>query len=511
MSKPERIVLINTKEDKSKAFDAVMRGVDLLANAVKQTLGPYGRNFILEKNGGKITNDGISIAREIQARNEVEDMALRLVRESAIKTNEDCGDGTTTATTLAQAILQECSQYMARAGSFTRRSVMSLKRDIEKECVMVLEELKKLATPIESREQLIEVARVSVEDENLATLIGTAQWDLGPLGVIIPEENTEPVCEVERVMGIRIDNGVGTSMVFNDHEKHRLYVKNVPVFLTNHTLQSIPDALESAINSFIHAGQKEIVIVAKAYTSDVIRVLMENANKPGGVKIYPMQAPYINQREIFKDLEAALGGRYIHDEGASMDSVTPADFGLASIVIGEMYTARFVGQNDEATMKRVADRLEVVKGELKGEPSKFQKKALEARISQMENGFALLKIGSTSDTNRKYLFDKAEDAVNTVRSALQEGTVQGAGLAYKTISESLPDDSLLKKPLLAPYNQIMENAGETFEVEPWVRNSLKVDRVALENACRTASTLVTVGGVVVMEKPKSLDMLLNNK
>ena len=164
MSKPERKVVINTKEDRSRAFDAVMRGVDLLADAVKQTLGPYGRNFILEKTGGKITNDGISIAREIQAKDEVEDMAVRLVREAAIKTNDDAGDGTTTATTMAQAILHGCSKYMARTGQIGTKSVMDMKRSIEADCVKAVEALKKLAKPITTEDELVEVARVSVEN-----------------------------------------------------------------------------------------------------------------------------------------------------------------------------------------------------------------------------------------------------------------------------------------------------------------------------------------------------------
>lgn len=508
MSRPEKIVSINTKENKAEAFDRIMRGVNLLCDAVRQTLGPFGRNFIIEKSGGRITNDGITIAREIQARDEIEDLAIRVVRESAIKTNDDAGDGTTTATTLTQAILSECAKYMARGGQFARRSVIALKKQIEKECAEVVEKMREVATPIKTKEQLIEVARVSVEDEELAKLIGTAQWDLGTNGVIVPEENTEPQTTVEKVRGIRIDNGVGTAVVFNDAEKQRLYVKNVPVFLTNHTLQEIPSELESCINSFIQAGQKEIILVAKAYTSEVIRVLVDNANKPGGVKIYPMQAPYVNQREIMKDLEATLGGRYLDDEGAELSSVTPEDFGLASLVIGYRYSAHFVGQQTPATDTRVQMRLEKLKQELRGEPSKFQKKALETRIAQLENGFALLKVGSTSDADRKYKLDKVEDAVNTVRSAFQEGTVPGAGLVFKTISEGMPDDAILKTPLLAPYRQIMENAGETFEVEPWVRNSLKVDRVALENACQVAATLITVGGAVAQEKVKPIDQLL---
>lgn len=502
MSKPEKVISINTEESKSEAFDRIMRGVNLLADSVKQTLGPYGKNFLIEKSGGRITNDGITIAREIQAKDEIEDLGLRTVREAAIKTNEDAGDGTTTATTLTQAILKECSQFMARGTQFARRSVVSLKSQIEKEYKEAVEELKAMAKPIETKEELIQVARVSVEDEELAELIGSAQWDLGKDGIIIPEENPEPVCSVERIHGIRIDNGLGTSMVMNDVEKQRLVVENVPVLLTNYTLQTL-GPLGRVIQALVDKGQTEIVLLARAFSSEAIQQVMENHNR--GIKLYPMQAPYVNQREVFKDLESVLGGRYIHDESTTLDSVTVNDFGLAKKVIGYRYSAIFTGEGKE---EKVQERIETLKKEMEGEPSKFQKRALSERIAQMENGFALLKIGSLSDTDRKYKFDKAEDAVNTVRSAMQEGTVPGAGLAMKAVSEKMPEDSLLKKPLMAPYEQIMENAGGEFEIEPWVRNSLKVERVALENAAKIAATLVTAGGAIATEKIKPIDQLL---
>jgi chaperonin GroEL len=501
--KPDKIVSINTEENPSEAFERMMRGVDLLANTVKQTIGPFGKNVLLEKSGGRITNDGLTIAREIQAKDEVEDLALRIVREAAIKTNEDAGDGTTTATILAQAILHACIPFMARGTQLAKKSVMSLKRQIEKETMDAIEELKKMAKPVETEEQLIEVARVSVEDEELASLIGKAQWELGKEGVIIPEENPEPVCTVERIQGIRIDNGAGTSMVFNDPERQRLVVENAPVLLTNYTLNSLAP-LQKVLQQLVEKGKTDIVIFARAFSSEAIQQVMENHNR--GIKIYPMQAPYVNQREVFKDLEAVLGGYYIHDETNTLDSVRVSHFGNVKKLIGYRYSAVLTGEGKE---DKVTARIEHLKKEIEGEPSKFQKKAIEARIAQLENGFALLKIGSLSDSDRKYKFDKAEDAVNTVRSALQEGTVPGAGQAMKTIADNMPDDALLKRPLQAPYDIIMGNAGGEFEIEPWVRNSLKVERVALENAAKVAAALVTAGGVVATEKIRPLDQLLD--
>lgn len=502
MSKPEKIVCINTTESPSEAFDRVMRGVNLLADAVRSTLGPWGKNFILEKSGGRITNDGISIAREIQSKDEIEDLAIRIVRESAIKTNEDAGDGTTTATTLTQAILKEAGRLIARKNVMAKESVMSLKRRIERECTEVLLKLEAMATPIETKEQLIEVARVSVEDEELARLIGEAQWELGKDGMIVVEETPELVCSIERIHGVRIDNGLGTSMVMNDQERQRLVLDDVPVILTNYTLETLTPVAH-VIQELVNQGKSNIVIVAKAFSSEAIRLCMENHSR--GIKIYPLQAPYVNQREVMKDLASVLGGRYIHDEDSTLDEMTISDVGTAKKVIGYRYSAIFTGDRD------VSLRVDTLKKELEGEPSKFAQKALEQRLAQLENGFALLKIGSTSDIDRKYRFDKAEDAVNTVRSALQEGTVPGAGLALKAISDEMEDGAILKRPLLAPYKQIMENGGMTeMEVEPWVRNSVKVERTAILNACRIAQDLVTVGGAIAQERIKPIDQLLKN-
>lgn len=496
--KPERIVVYNTKEEPSRAFDKIMAGVNLLADPVKQTLGPYGRNFMLEK-GLKITNDGVSIAKEIQAKDEVEDLALRIAREATVKTNEDAGDGTTTATTFVQAILKECAQYIGRIGA---RSVISMKQEIERDIPIVIEKLRAMATKIKSEEQLTEAVMVSVEDRELATLIAKAQWDLGADGHIVVEENTDPVCLIEKIQGVRIDNGLGTSMVMNDLERQRLALENVPVLLTNHVLKSLAP-ITPVLEDIYKQGRREIVLVCRAYTNEVLQHMMENAKK-GGIRIYPLNAPYVNQREVMKDLQSILGGRYIHDEASPLESVQPHDLGTASNVVGYRYSATFTGTRD------CSDRVAEIKKEIKGEASKFQKKMLEQRLSQLTNGFALLKIGSLSDVDRKYKFDKAEDACNTARSALQEGTVPGAGQAFKMIAEELPEDSLLKKPLMAPYLQIMENAGGEFTVEPWVRNSLKVDRVAFENAAKVASDILTTCGAIVTEKQKPIDHLIRH-
>jgi len=502
MSKPEKIISLNNIDNPTEAFDRVMRGVDMLANPVKLTIGPWGNNVMIEKSGGRITNDGITVARQVQSKDEIEDLAIRVVREGAIRTNDEAGDGTTTATVLTQAILKEAKSRMKKKGIVGGESVMSMRNKIQKESEEVIEKLKAMATPVETLEQLIDVAKVSMENEAIAKIIAETQWELGKDGVIIPEETADTDWSIERVKGVRIDNGLGTSMVMNDLERQRLVLDNVPILLTNYVINDI-DKLLAPLNELVGRGKTHIVIMARGYSSDAIRVFQENAKK--GLNLYPLQAPYVNQREVMKDLEAVCGGRYIHDEDSSLEDVTADDFGTATKIQAYRYTAIITGDKD------VTERLEALNKEREGEKSLFQKKAIETRISQLKDGFALLKIGSTSEIDRKYLYDKAEDAVNTVRSALQEGTVHGAGLAFKQISDEMEEGSILKKPLLAPWKQIMLNGGFTeadFKVEDWVRNSLKVDRVALQNASKIASSLVTVGAVIAQEKIKPLDQLL---
>lgn len=509
MSKPEKVISINTKTNPAEASERIMRGVDLIGNAVRITLGPCGQNFLLEKNGTHITNDGITIARQIQAKDEIEELAVRVVRDGAIKTNEQAGDGTTTAITLTQAIMTACQRYLPSRGKIATRSQNELKNAILEEAEFAIGLLEKTAKPIKTLEELISVARVSVEDENLAKLIGQAQFDVGKNGVLIPEETNEEVCSVERVSGIRIDNGMGVSTMMNDIEKQRLVTKSESpvVLLTNHTINSI--APIAAILTEIHqaySGQREIVLVARAYSSEAIKDIMENNNN--GIRIYPFQAPYVNQREVMKDMEAVLGGRYIHDEEASLEDITASDFGVAEKVIGYRYSAIFIGTKD------ATERIKTLKEELQGEQSKFMQKGIRERIAQLENGFGVVKVGSTSDADRKYKFDKVEDAVNTVRAAYQEGTVEGAGIALSKIADELVkkfgSDSILGVALKAPYKQIQENAGGKLVIEKWVRNALVTDRAALKNSSRVAADLINTGGSIATEKIKPMTQLLES-
>lgn len=502
---------MSTKFKKSKigtgARDELVKGANYLADAVKSTLGPFGQNFLLEK-GKRITNDGVSIARELELRDEIQNRGLDTLRESAIRTNDEAGDGTTTAITLAQAILQEAIKYMPKKDGFKGKlTASSLRQKIEKERLEVTQKLIEKAEKVTSKEQLISSAKVSVEDDSLGELIGATQWDIGEYGLLIAEETAERKCYVETVKGIRIDNGLGASILMNNLEKQTLEVNNSRVILTNYIIDGLK-TLAPLLDSMLKNNIRDVIIVARAFSETAIRECLENHKN--GFRIYPINAPYTDQNEIMKDLVAITGGRYIFNEESELSDIQLSDVGFVEKLVAGRYDSVFTGKDDEYSKKRVSERVELLKKKLQGEKSEFEKKNLQSRIAQLSTGFGIIKIGANSDSERKYLKDKADDAVNAVRAALQEGVVKGAGIAFKEISDTLPDDYILKRPLCSIYEQIMFTAPEGFIVEDWVKDPVKVLRIALEKACTVASVLATGCGATATERDSQCSCNKNN-
>lgn len=484
-----------------KARTELVRGADFLAEAIKSTLGPFGQNFFLEK-GNKITNDGKTIASEMEHREEIPQRGLSALREAAMKTDAEVGDGTTTATVLAQAILKASIKELSDGKTFVGKTTSAeLIKKIEKERKHVTSALIGMATMITTEIELVEAARVSVEDEDLAKLIGEAQWKLGPEGVIIAEETIDPVSSIEMVSGIQIDNGYGTSLVMNNIEKQTLEVNNVRVLLTNHTFQNLKP-IEALGKQLARMGIRDLVIVARAFSNEAIKECLENHK--AGFCIWPVNAPYTDQTEIMKDLAAVLGGRYVNVEAGSITDAIISDLGFASRIVSTRSSCIFTGMEDEMTKPRIEARVEELNKKLSGTVSDFEKRHVNQRLAQLTKGFAVLKIGANSAAERGYKKDKADDACNAARVCLQEGVVPGAGQAFLKISEDMKDDSILKFPLRSIYDQIMSTAPEGFEIESWVKDPVKVLRVALEKACSVAGTLATACGAIATEKDKPM-------
>lgn len=486
-----------------EARKEVLKGVKFLGSCVTPTIGPFGTNALIEK-GLRITNDGASIAKEIQLDDEHQDLGLRKAREAAEKANNQAGDGSTTTITLIDAISEELDHKLGDGRTVGTTSTAALLKRIFAEKDEVIEKLKATATPITTVEELINSAIVSVEDEELGRMIGEAQWKLGPEGQILAEETNQTETTIEPINGIRIDNGLGLTQAMNNFEKQSLELKDVPVILTTNTVSAGNfDSLMPIFSGLSTQGQRNVVLVCRALSDDVIPLLQANAQN--GFFISPINAPYVNQREVMKDLQAVLGGRFVDSEDGGLDTIQHSDLGHIKSLSAKRYEAIFAGETNEEATVRVTKRVEELKEVLKGNPSDFDRKSIETRIAQLSNGFMLAKVGAESESERKRIFDKVEDAVNATRAAYQEGTVKGAGLAFKEIADDMPADSLLKKPLGSIYKQVMKNAPTDFKVEDWVRDPVKVLRIALEHATTAAGQLATVTTSVHTKRKKSTD------
>lgn len=483
-----------------EARDQAIKGANFLADCVKATLGPWGLNAALEK-GNKITNDGVTIASEVEVKDEIEQRGLTILREACLKVVAEVGDGTTSALVLAQAILKECVRFLGTDRTFKgRKTAIDVINTIEKERKEITEKLVAMATPIETEEQLIASARVSVEDETLASLIGKAQFDIGKEGIILVEETNDRESSLDRVNGIRIDNGIAIPGLMNNLEKQCVEVKEgARIILTNMIFQDLL-GIQNLGKTLAASGVRDLILVGRAFGRNAIRDISENIK--GGFNIYPVNAPYTDQNEIMLDLSALTGARFIDEEQNNFDDIMVSDVGYVQNFIGRRYDSIFSGKDDEKAEKRVAARLVELTDKLAGEASEFEKRNLNARIAQFKKGFGILKVGGTSDVTRKYMRDKADDAVNAVRAAFQEGVVPGAGLALKRIADELPETYMLKRPITAIYDQIMSTAPSDFIVPEWVKDPVKVQRIVLEKACSVAGTLATISTVIATEKEK---------
>ncbi len=496
----KRIVLVGPK-----AQQAVRAGVDFLADAVKLTLGPYGRNFASGVRGGPIaiSNDGVSLAKEMvgTARDEFEEVGLRAVVEAATKTNDAVGDGTTASVVLTQAILRAIKFDPDVMGS---KPVVATAEQIRQESLLVVEKLNAMATPVESREHLIAVAKVSVEHDGLAELIGGAQWDVTAEGTVIAEDHNQPTDEVEMVNGVRWDSGFPTSRIMNNQEKQLLELTDIPVIVTNKVFNKDGvNSLKSVIDQLITDGHKHAILMGRAFDEGAIGLCVKNITD--GFPLYPINAPYTDQDNIMEDIAAATGGKYINTSERNVDSLRAGDVGFATKIIVKRFEGTIVGKKrgeDERVDELVAARVTNIEEKLKGDVSPFEKRGLLARKAQLTSGTAIIKVGAETEQERRYKKDKADDAINAVKAAIQEGVVPGAGQALFTIAATMPEGSLISGALVAPYKQIMKNAGADFEIPESIQDPVRVIRTSFEKASSIARSLSTVEVVTNWETEK---------
>ena len=510
---------------------ALGKGVDALANAVKVTLGPKGRNVVLDKKFGAptITNDGVTIARDIELEDPFENMGAQLVKEVATKTNDVAGDGTTTATILAQAMIQEGMRNVA-AGA----NPMILKRGIEKAVAKLVEEIKKRSIAVSDKASIAQVASISAGDEEVGGLIAVAMEKVGKDGVITVEESKTMGTQLSVVEGMQFDRGYISPYMVTDPDKMEAVMSEPYILITDRKIASIQEMLP-VLEKVVQAG-KELLIIAEDVEGEALATLVVNKLR-GTFKAVAVKAPGFGDRRkaMLQDIATLTGATVItEDVGRKLDSVTMEDLGTARQVrVTKDETTIVEGHGDPQAIK---DRVAQIKAQIAETTSDFDKEKLQERLAKMSGGVAVIEVGAATEVELKDKKYRLEDALNATRAAVEEGIVAGGGTTLIDILPALDEFNedgdvqtginLVKRAIEAPLRQIAENAGlegsvivakvkasedgvgfnalkEEYVdmVKAGIVDPAKVTRTALQNAASIAALVLTTE-TLVADKPE---------
>ncbi|AEH49505.1 chaperonin GroEL [Parageobacillus thermoglucosidasius] len=514
-----------------EARRAMLRGVDKLADAVKVTLGPKGRNVVLEKKFGSplITNDGVTIAKEIELEDPFENMGAKLVAEVASKTNDVAGDGTTTATVLAQAMIREGLKNVT-AGA----NPMGIRKGIEKAVAVAVEELKAISKPIQGKESIAQVAAISAADEEVGQLIAEAMERVGNDGVITLEESKGFTTELDVVEGMQFDRGYASPYMITDTEKMEAVLENPYILITDKKISNIQDILP-ILEQVVQQG-KPLLIIAEDVEGEALATLVVNKLR-GTFTAVAVKAPGFGDRRkaMLEDIAILTGGEVISEElGRELKSTTIASLGRASkVVVTKENTTIVEGAGDS---ERIKARINQIRAQLEETTSEFDREKLQERLAKLAGGVAVIKVGAATETELKERKLRIEDALNSTRAAVEEGIVAGGGTAlmnvYNKVAaiEAEGDEAtgvkIVLRAIEEPVRQIAQNAGlegsvivERLKSEKpgigfnaatgeWVNmieagivDPTKVTRSALQNAASVAAMFLTTEAVVA-DKPE---------
>ncbi|AWW26024.1 chaperonin GroEL [Acetobacterium carbinolicum] len=454
---------IKFRED---ARESLIAGVDKLANTVKVTLGPKGRNVILAKSYGSptITNDGVTIAKEIELEDAFENMGAQLVKEVATKTNDVAGDGTTTATLLAQAIVREGNRNVV-AGA----NPMVLKKGIEKAVVAVVEELKANSKKIESKEAIAQVASISAADAEIGKLISEAMDKVGDDGVITVEEGKGMGTELEFTEGMQFDRGYLSAYMATDTEKMVAILDNPYILITDKKITNIQEILP-ILEQIVQSGSK-LLIIAEDVEGEALATLVVNKLR-GTFNCVAVKAPGFGDRRkaMLADIAALTGGEVISDElGLELKTTTIEQLGRArQVKVDKEDTIIVEGSGNKDA---VAERIRQIKAQIPETSSEYDKEKLQERLAKLSGGVAVIQVGAATETELKEIKYRIEDALNATRAAVEEGVVSGGGTAYinaipkvDALIETLEGDEktgayIIRRAIEEPMRQIADNAG----------------------------------------------------
>lgn len=516
---------------REEARRAMLRGVDALADAVKVTLGPKGRNVVLEKKFGSplITNDGVTIAKEIELEDTFENMGAQLVKEVATKTNDVAGDGTTTATVLAQAMIREGLKNVA-AGA----NPMVLRKGIEKAVLASVDEIKRISKTIEGRENIAQVAAISAGDSDIGVLIADAMEKVGKDGVITVEESKGFTTELEVVEGMQFDRGYISPYMVTDTDKMEAVLDDPFILITDKKISNIQEVLP-VLERVVQSG-RALVIVAEDVEGEALATFVVNKLR-GTFTAVAVKAPGFGDRRkaMLQDIAILTGGQVISEElGLELKNTGLDQLGRArQIRVSKENTIIVDGSGDA---KEIEARVAQIKHQIEDATSDFDREKLQERLAKLAGGVAVIKVGAATETELKEKKLRIEDALNATRAAVEEGIVPGGGTALvnviraldnvQTTGDEMTGVNLVRKALEAPVRQIADNAGvegsiivERLKKEEvglgydaasgeWVDmikagivDPAKVTRSALQNAASVAAMFLTTEAVVA-DKPE---------
>ena len=514
------------------ARQALEAGVNQLADTVKVTLGPKGRNVVLDKGYGAplITNDGVTIAKEIELEDPFENMGAQLVREVAIKTNDVAGDGTTTATVLAQAMINEGMKNLT-AGA----NPIVLRKGMKKATDLVVEELKTMSSPVTGKSHIAKIAAISSGSDEVGTMVADAMEKVSENGVISIEESKTMKTELDVVTGMQFDRGYVSSYMVTDTEKMEAKLENPYILITDKKISNIQDILP-VLEEIVKAG-RALLIIAEDVEGEALTTLIVNKLR-GTFNVVAIKAPGYGDRrkEMLKDIACVTGATVISEEiGLNLKDADMSMLGMAkSVTVAKENTTIVDGCGDPAA---VEDRINEIKFQLAATTSEFDREKYQERLAKLSGGVAVIRVGAATETEMKEAKLRMEDALAATRAAVEEGIIAGGGSAYihsikkvREFAATLDGDektgaNIILKALEAPLRTIAENAGYegaiivnqvlnsdsnagfnaytgeyTNMVESGIIDPVKVTRCALENATSVASTLLTTEAVVATKK-----------
>jgi len=511
-----------------EARKALRVGIDILADSVKVTLGPKGRNVVLDKSFGppQVCSDGVTIAKEIELPDAFENMGAQLLKEAATKTNDAAGDGTTTSVVLAQAIINEGFKNVT-AGA----DPMAIKRGIEKAVASVVTEVQSMAQVVETRERIGQVASLSAHEEAIGETIAEAMEKVGKDGVITVEESKGLADEIEYVEGMQIDRGYISPYFITNPDRMESVLEDPTIVITDKKISAVADMLP-ALEKLLQIGKKNVVIIAEDVDGEALATLVVNKLR-GTLSVLAIKAPGFGDRRkaMLEDIAILTGGTVISEEtGQKLDTATVEDFGTARSLTATKDEATIVeGKGSE---EAIQGRINQIKAQIEDTTSEFDREKLQERMAKLSGGVAVIKVGAATEIELKERKARVEDALSATRAAVEEGIVPGGGVALVRASRGLDDlkdipadeqvgVNIIRHSLEQPLKLIVENAG--FEgavvlnqvkqqaddygydadigeygpmMERGIVDPVKVTRSALQNAASVAAMVLTTESVI---------------